>query len=263
MATSAEIPPEQGGRPSGGQDDKQGRHIGGRLFIARHGETVFNAARRMQGNRQLHTPLTRAGFAQADGMGAALAAWLAADARANMAVRPMELHASSAGRALQTIAVMAEHIGQDWHGAAVDDRLQEIDVGDWTGRYYPDLTAEIGPFICERSGLFTRVAPGGESYADVAARLTDWLAALSTSSAAPQGEVAPDRLPDRLVVMHGMSSRVLRGLLLGLDPDPRFNTPIAAGVPQGSFVMIDDNQLNDNGKLSETLIHLNPAGQVE
>ncbi|KAK0350053.1 hypothetical protein LTR94_030589, partial [Friedmanniomyces endolithicus] len=43
----------------------------GRDFIARHGETVFNAARRLQGDAP-HTPLTRAGFAQAEEMGRAL-----------------------------------------------------------------------------------------------------------------------------------------------------------------------------------------------
>jgi broad specificity phosphatase PhoE len=34
------------------------------LILARHAETVFNAAARMQGN-MAHTPLTRAGIAQA------------------------------------------------------------------------------------------------------------------------------------------------------------------------------------------------------
>ena len=43
----------------------------GRDFIARHGETVFNAAKRLQGDAP-HTPLTHAGFAQAHEMGRAL-----------------------------------------------------------------------------------------------------------------------------------------------------------------------------------------------
>ncbi len=43
----------------------------GRDFIARHGETVFNAAGRLQGDHA-HTPLTRAGFAQAEEMAAAI-----------------------------------------------------------------------------------------------------------------------------------------------------------------------------------------------
>ena len=77
----------------------------GRDFIARHGETVFNAARRMQGDH-LHTPLTRAGFAQADAMGAALREILGAKPR-------LTLWSSSAGRALQTLAVIAEHLELD------------------------------------------------------------------------------------------------------------------------------------------------------
>ena len=44
---------------------------GKRLFIARHGETVFNAAGRMQG-MDAHTPLTREGCEQATAMGHAL-----------------------------------------------------------------------------------------------------------------------------------------------------------------------------------------------
>ncbi|MEQ1689270.1 MAG: histidine phosphatase family protein [Sphingopyxis sp.] len=193
--------------------------ISGRLFIARHGETVFNACRRMQGQFHTHTPLTRAGFAQADAMGEALARWLGTG-------QALELWSSTAGRALQTMAVIAEHIGADWHMANRDDRLQEIDVGDWSGRTYAEIQQENGAFLDMESGVFTTIAPGGESYGDVATRLQSWLDDLSPFPA------------DRLVVMHGMSSRVLRGLLLGLEPDPRFGVPIAPGLPQGSLVMI-------------------------
>lgn len=236
--------------------------VRGRLFIARHGETVFNAARRMQGQGQLHTPLTRAGCDQASAMGAALARWLAEEAVAGRRVAgaPLELHASSAGRALQTLALMAEHLPgagangrADWHAARADRRLEEIDVGDWSGRYYPELAEEIGPFICPDTGLFTRVGPGGESYAGVAARLLDWLADV----AAEGGDT------DRLVVMHGMSSRVLRGLLLGHEIDPRFAAPAAPGIPQGSFVMIDCNAIILQGVRGESLIHLDTTGWTE
>ena len=40
--------------------------------------------------------------------------------------------------------------------------------------------------------------------------------------------------------MHGISSRVLRGVLLGLDPLPDHGVPVAPGLPQGSLVMIED-----------------------
>src|SRR3546814_20828814 len=74
----------------------------GRDFIARHGETVFNAARRLQG-RQPHTPLTRAGFAQADEMGRALSALPGARTALTMWAYPT-------GRALQTPAAIHEHL---------------------------------------------------------------------------------------------------------------------------------------------------------
>jgi glucosyl-3-phosphoglycerate phosphatase len=195
----------------------------GRTFIARHGETVFNAAARMQGTGQLHTPLTRRGFAQADAMGSALASWLGTS-------QTLHLWSSSAGRALQTLAVVAEHIGADWHQASVDDRLQEIDVGDWSGRSYAEIGKEHGDFIDAEAGLFSVRPPAGEWYDEIATRLRAWIVDASQSRG------------DRLVLMHGMSSRVLRGILLDLPVDPRWGAPIADSLPQGTLVMIGGAQ---------------------
>lgn len=192
--------------------------MGRRSFIARHGETVFNAAARMQGDAP-HTPLTRAGFAQADEMGALL--------RIRLGPKPkLTLWASPAGRALQTLAVIAEHLDLDWHQARIDERLREIDIGAWGGRLYAEIAAEAGPIVDPAAGLFTCRPPGGEDYADVAARLRSWLADT-------EGEAG-----DRLIVMHGMSSRVLRGLLTGAPIRTGFAAPIADGIRQGALVAI-------------------------
>lgn len=192
----------------------------GRLFIARHGETVFNAASRMQGD-VLHTPLTRAGFAQADEMGAML--------RSLLGPKPdLDLWASPTGRALQTLAVIAEHLELDWHEARTDARLREIDIGAWGQLYYADVAARLGPIVDPASWLFTRRPPGGEWYDDVAARLREWLADT-------QGERR-----DRLIVMHGMSSRVLRGLLTGGPERPGCGAPVADSLRQGAVVEIAD-----------------------
>lgn len=190
----------------------------GRTFIARHAETVFNAAARMQGH-EAHTPLTRTGFAQADAMGAALKKWLGTQ-------QSLTLWSSDTGRTLQTMAVMAEHIGANWHDTAQDARLREIDVGQWAGRSYADIQSEIGPFVDFDVGLFTVTPPEGEDYAAVAARLKDWIA-----------DQAHDH-NDRLVITHGMTARVLRGLLLDLPVDERFGAPIATKIPQGGLVML-------------------------
>jgi glucosyl-3-phosphoglycerate phosphatase len=190
----------------------------GRDFIARHGETVFNAAARMQGDEP-HTPLTRAGFAQAEAMGVAL--------RARLGPRPaLTLWSSPAGRALQTLAVIAEHLELDWHAARTDPRLVEIGMGRWSGRYYADLQAELGPILHPEQRLYTRAPEGGEWYDAIAGRMAGWLADTDGDAG------------DRLVILHGMSGRVLRGLMTGLPPLDPFGAPVAPDLPQGSVVMV-------------------------
>jgi glucosyl-3-phosphoglycerate phosphatase len=191
----------------------------GRWFIARHGQTVFNAAGRMQGDTP-HTPLTRAGFAQAEGLGETL--------RRRLGPNPaLELWASPAGRALQTLAVIAEHLELDWHAARTDPRLAEMSVGEWGGLYHRDIAAAWGEFADWESGLFSWRPPGGEWYDEIAARLRSWLDEQSGGG-------------DRLVVMHDMSSRVLRGLLTGAPDRPDCGAPVAERLQQGQAVEIED-----------------------
>ena len=165
-----------------------------------------------------HTPLTRAGFAQADEMGRAL--------RDLLGPRPaLALWASPTGRALQTLAVIAEHLELDWHQANTDGRLAEIAIGAWTGRYYADVAEDVGPLITSE-GLM-RPAPDGERYDAIARRAAGWLA----DTAGDPG--------NRLVISHGITSRVLRGLMTGADVHPEFAAPIAPGLPQGSVVLVE------------------------
>jgi len=192
----------------------------GRDFIARHGETVFNAARRLQGDHP-HTPLTRAGFAQADEMGRAL--------RDLLGAKPaLTLWASPTGRALQTLAVIAEHLELDWHAARTDPRLTEIGMGSWGGRYYADVIGEVGPVVTPEGLL--RPAADGEDYRQIATRVSGWLADTN------------DDAGDRLVIMHGISSRVLRGVMTGAPDHPEWGAPIAGGLPQGSLVLIEQGR---------------------
>jgi probable phosphoglycerate mutase len=203
-----------------------------RFFIARHGETVFNAAARMQG-QEPHTPLTRAGFAQADAMGHALLAELGPRP-------PLVLWSSPAGRALQTLAIVCEHIELDWHSARTDARLEEIAVGGWSGRYYREVMAEEGEILDAEAGLFIRRPPGGEWYDDIARRLQSWL----DETGGEEG--------DRLVLMHGVSSRVLRGLLTKATERPGCGCAVADALPQGSVSCIEDGR--------ERVLHLGSGG---
>ena len=188
---------------------------------------MFNAARRLQGDA-VHTPLTRKGFLQAEEMGAALRAALGAQPR-------LSLWASPTGRALQTLAVIAEHLELDWHDAKTDARLGEIGMGSWGGRYYDEVVAEVGPVIDSGTGLL-RPAPDGERYDAIAQRVGGWL------------DDTHDDSGDRLIIMHGMSSRVLRGVMTGADSHREYATPIAPGHPQGTVTMIERGR--------ETMVHL-------
>lgn len=191
------------------------------LYVARHAETVFNAGARMQG-ATAHTPLTRAGIAQAEAMGEALRAHLGPAPR-------IDFWASPAGRTLQTAAIIAEHLGHDYFDVRPDPALLEIGVGSWEGRRYADIVAEQGPIVDPARGLFICRPPGGEWYPEIAARLQTWL----------------DRLDPRLpavVITHGMTARVLRGMLVGGTPFEPGCVPLADGAPQGTIFRIEDGR---------------------
>ncbi len=191
-----------------------------RFFIMRHGETVYNAARRLQANH-IHTPLTRLGVEQALAMGVAL--------RAELGDRPaITLHVSETGRALQTAAMITDILGLDWFTANRTHDLKEIDMGGWCGRLYDDVEAEHGPIVIADHLL--RPAPDGEDYPMIAARLARWLEEASTVPG------------DHVVVMHGISSRVLRGMMAGYPVHPDLGAPIAPSLVQGSIALVEDGR---------------------
>ena len=187
------------------------------LYLARHAETVYNAGARMQGN-MAHTPLTRTGIAQAEAMGVAIAAHFGPG-------DDIDIWASPAGRTLQTVAIVAEHLGRDFFDVRTDPRLLEIDVGRWEGRRYADIVAERGPIICPDARAFNVQPPEGEYYPAIAARLQTWLADLDPARTA-------------LVISHGITLRVLRGMLAG---GRMFEgVQLADDAPQGTVLRVED-----------------------
>ncbi len=201
------------------------------LILARHAETVFNAAARMQGH-MAHTPLTRTGIAQAEAMGTAL--------RARLGDAPdLDLWVSPSGRTQQTAAIIGEHLGLSFFHWQQDARLLEIDVGDWEGRWYQDIVAELGqPIVDADRGLFTVPPPNGEWFPQIATRLHSWLADLD-----------PER--PALVISHGITASVLRGLLVG--GEDWHGVPVAPRAPQGTVFHIKDG--------TETMLHIGSGAQ--
>jgi len=159
------------------------------LYILRHGQTVWNREKRMQGD--LDSPLTAQGVAQARAMGALLRA-------EGVTATSHAVYSSPLGRALHT-AELALGIGR----AAIraDRRLAEIGVGGWTGLTRAEIVAAT-PALSMATPLLDiyRAAPGGEPFA----RLWDRAAAVLAEIAGPA-----------VMVTHGITARVLRAVAMG------------------------------------------------
>jgi probable phosphoglycerate mutase len=94
-------------------------------------------------------------------------------------------------------------LGLPKDGYRTDDRLQEIDLGIWDGLTDAEARA-LDPAFLEKRGndKWDVRVPGGENYADVAARAESWVGSLKA---------------DTFAVSHGAFTRILRGLFGGLS----------------------------------------------
>jgi broad specificity phosphatase PhoE len=157
------------------------------LWLIRHGETDWNRNGLYQG--QADIPLNATGLTQARAAAEELA----------RVERPFTaLYSSPLLRARQTAAETALRLGCKVHE---DQRLMEIHQGEWTGKNYLTVVAQFGDPLQAagmRDTLNSR-APGGESVAEVAARMR--AAADEISTRHPNGDV--------LVFTHGLALATL------------------------------------------------------
>jgi probable phosphoglycerate mutase len=187
------------------------------IYLARHGETEWNLEGRMQG--RLESALTPLGVRQAAAM-----ADLIGDLVERDGPQPWRLVSSPAGRAQATAGAISRRLGLP---IELDERLIEIGCGEWEGRLRSDVAASHPELFATREWFFN--APGGETYDDVFARVSDWLA-----------EQAPE--PERrvIVVSHGVAGRLLRGAYGGLT---RHET-IHQDVPQDAIFRLLGGQID-------------------
>lgn len=172
------------------------------IYLVRHGETVWNSERRMQGHAD--SPLTPRGLDQVRANAATLAREIDDPGRFALVASPL-------GRAWQSAVIVAGGLGLDPRGIAFDDRLKEHGYGALEGRTMDEVEAEDPGFWARRAAdRWDWRAPGGESYALLDRRVGAWLAEQ------PAGA-------DLIVVCHGMVSRVLRGRYAHLAREETMN----------------------------------------
>jgi broad specificity phosphatase PhoE len=161
------------------------------VYLARHGESDWNAAGRFQGHSD--RPLTAVGRRQAK----ALADELAATAELSA------VYSSPLRRAFETAAVVGARVGVD---PVPLDELREVDVGDWAGLSRGEVEARF-------PDAFRRWLDGGEgwedgeTYADMSARVLG--AILGVAAAHPDDEI--------LVVSHGGPIRAIHAAAARMD----------------------------------------------
>ena len=163
------------------------------LYFVRHGQTEWNAIRRMQG--QWNSDLSELGRAQAEVNGKFL--------------EPLGIEylvASPLDRTRQTAEIITDQLQISF---GVDDRIKEWDCGDWSGEMWDDLQEKWPEeFACWQSDQFHYRGPAAENYPDMIERSSPFL-----------NEILATGFTRIAIVSHGMIGRAMIGTLLSMSPE--------------------------------------------
>nr|AIA15462.1 Histidine phosphatase superfamily (branch 1) [uncultured bacterium] len=161
------------------------------VYLVRHGETVWNAERRIQG--QSDSPLTEKGEQQA---------WQVGERVKHLGIT--HIIASDLGRTRRTAEIIADACGCS---VMLDPRLREMNMGVLEKRPLDGLTAEEEQWRATLvNGTEGGRIPEGESMTEMATRMH---AALNACLDLPAGSRP-------LLVSHGMALGALVSTILGL-----------------------------------------------
>lgn len=161
------------------------------VYLVRHGETQWNAERRIQG--QSDSPLTAKGEQQAMQVG---------ERARSLGIT--HIISSDLGRTKRTAEIIAQACGCD---ITFDSRLRELDMGVLEKRQIDSLTEEEEGWRRQLvNGTQDGRIPGGESMQELSDRVH---AALASCLELPQGSRP-------LLVSHGIALGCLVSTILGL-----------------------------------------------
>lgn len=188
-------------------------------YFVRHGQTQWNAEKRLQG--QADTDLDALGLTQARRNGRRLRELVSRPADFDFVASPMR-------RTRKTMELARTEMGLAPQGYRTDARLMELNFGDWQGFTYAQVEArEPGATVARNADKWRFVPPGkgAESYRMLFERVRPFL----------------DALPERMVcVTHGGVLRVLFHHLAGVAPE------VAADmdIPQDRVLRLRDGALD-------------------
>jgi broad specificity phosphatase PhoE len=140
------------------------------FFFVRHGETDWNAERRLQGGRDI--PLNDRGRQQAARCGDTLR-----DLIADRGKAPADFAFASSplSRASETMEIVLGVLGLPAGGYVADARLAELSFGRWEGMTYREIgTVDRQTLMVRERDKWGFRPPGGESYEDLLTRVRAW-----------------------------------------------------------------------------------------
>jgi broad specificity phosphatase PhoE len=194
------------------------------LYYIRHGETDWNAERRLQGQHDI--PLNDRGRGQATRCAEILRELFARDGRV---IDEFDYVSSPLSRARETMELMRTGLGLDPEHYRTDARLMEMSFGRWEGYTFAELEVREAAALAERErDKWGFVLPGGESYALLQQRVRAWYEGVSR---------------DTVVSAHGGVARTLMAHLRIVETDAASHGDVGQGVvyvfANGSVAMYD------------------------
>jgi broad specificity phosphatase PhoE len=140
------------------------------IYAIRHGQTDWNAERRLQGQKDIDINAT--GRAQASSNGVQLSAIIGAG------VDRFDFVASPLARTRETMEIVRASMGLDPRGYRTDDRLVEVSFGAWEGSTLKEIRLRESDRVSERRrAKWDFIPPGNdaESYEILSWRVGSWL----------------------------------------------------------------------------------------
>ena len=134
---------------------------------------------------------------------------------------------SPLGRARETSGIVGRELGiadTDWRE---DVRLAELAYGQWEGFSWQEIEVTHPTALADwRADPHGYCPPGGETHAELHARSAEMLSSIASSGTRT------------VVVSHGVSGAVIRGIYLGLDARAMF----ILEKPQDAFFRLFDGR---------------------
>lgn len=179
------------------------------IYLLRHGETEYNTQGRYQG--QLDSSLTELGREQVQQNARMLKTFIGH-------ARDWKIFSSPLGRAVESTKILCETLGYDYNQVEFEQRLTEVAVGQWAGLKMSDIQ-QTWPDLLTNTDAFNWYfhAPDGESYEAVVSRLSSWLKEIQHH-------------PKVVVVSHGLTGRILRGIYAGLHKEDALQLEVSQDV---------------------------------